>query len=473
MIPRITIPSFGYSALPSENMDADTQQSPFYLSTHHSRQYKSIIRAALFSLLPSFVQSRYVKPEHPRRLHKTSFLDGLRGFAAFIVFVYHTVSADAAWLLPAYGMGDINCFMQLPGFRIIFSGPAMVHIFFVISGYVLSAKAVQLIRAGNFEKLSDSIFSSIFRRPFRLFLPSIAGIAMLEFTIYAGLNAGPAGGFYKRVELLLYTWRWDFPEYGLAHLWTIPIEFAGSILLFATVIGLSRARTSVRIMMLVLLMVHSLLSGRWAPCEFLTGILIAEVETIMEESPSEVSTKTQSLIPQAMIQVLGKVNVIFWSIALVFAVWVSGWSNHDKDKNPGLSHLYPMIPAVYFTSGPDIILCFWYAFASTIIVWSLFRIPILQRPFTTGPIQYLGDISYSIYIIHGYFPTRWRSWIMHITSWMVGGRINATRGLISMTMELVILFVLNLWVSDLFMRIIDRKSVQFARWFERICRATH
>jgi peptidoglycan/LPS O-acetylase OafA/YrhL len=427
------------------------------------------MRAALFSLLPSFVQSRYVKSE-PRRLHSTSFLDGLRGLAALIVFVYHSIQADARWLLPAYGMGNVTCFMQLPGFRIIFSGPAMVHIFFVISGYVLSVKAVQLIRAGNFEKLSDSVFSSIFRRPFRLFLPCIAGIAMLEFTIYAGLNSrSPGGGFYKRVELLLYTWRWDYFEYGLGHLWTIPIEFAGSILLFATVIGLSRARTSVRLVILVLLIIHSLLSGRWAAAEFLAGTLIAEVETIMAESPSEASTKTPR--PQVLIQVREKLNIIFWSIALVFAIWVSGWSTYAIDKNPGLAYLYPMIPAVYFNRGTDIVLSFWFAFSGTIIVWSLFRIPILQQPFTTRPIQYLGDISYSIYILHGYFPSTWRLRIVDITSWVVGGRINATRGLISMTMELIILLALNLWISDLFMRVIDRKSVRFARWFERACRA--
>jgi peptidoglycan/LPS O-acetylase OafA/YrhL len=425
------------------------------------------VRNLLFELLPSFIQNRIRTPTSTRKLHKTSFLDGLRGMAALIVFIYHTVRRDAGWLFPAYGLGDVKCLTQLPLLRVLYSGPAMVHIFFVISGYVLSAKQVKFIRAGNFEKLSDSLFSSIIRRPFRLFLPCVAGIMIFEYTIITGLNTGLSRGFIRRLEMLFYSWRWDFPEYELKQLWTIPIEFSGSMILFLAIIGLSRARTSVRIFALLILMIHSLASGHWAPCEFFGGFLIAEVEAELEGNND---TLNKLALKHNSLERLAKpINNIFWSMALIFGLLIAGWDHLNPAKDPAVGFLYQLTPKVYFENGPDIIPCFWFAFSSILIVWSLFRLPILQKPFVTGPVQYLGDISYSIYIMHGMFPSTWQEHIRVFTVNMIGGK-SATMGLITFAFEMIILYFLNAWASDLFMRFVDLNAVRFARRVESFCR---
>jgi peptidoglycan/LPS O-acetylase OafA/YrhL len=59
----------------------------------------------------------------------------------------------------------------VPILRIIHSGRFMVVIFFVISGYVLSYRGLQLAREGKTEKLLESLSSSVFRRWLRLHLP--------------------------------------------------------------------------------------------------------------------------------------------------------------------------------------------------------------------------------------------------------------------------------------------------------------
>jgi peptidoglycan/LPS O-acetylase OafA/YrhL len=46
----------------------------------------------------------------------------------------------------------------------------MVSVFFVISGYVLSYKAIRLMRAAQYPELLGSLASSVFRRGMRLFL---------------------------------------------------------------------------------------------------------------------------------------------------------------------------------------------------------------------------------------------------------------------------------------------------------------
>jgi peptidoglycan/LPS O-acetylase OafA/YrhL len=436
-------------------------------STSRSEFIHRLMRNILFELLPSFIQNRIRTPTSTRKLHKTSFLDGLRGMAALIVFIYHTIRRDAGWLFPAYGLGDVRCITQLPFLRVLYSGPAMVHIFFVISGYVLSAKQVKFIRVGNFEKLSDSLFSSIIRRPFRLFLPSIGGLLIFEYTIIKGLNPGLPRAFVKRVELLLFSWRWDFPEYFLKQLWTIPIEFSGSMILFLAIIGLSRARTSVRIFALLILMIHSLASGHWAPCEFFGGFLIAEVEAELEENNDR--SNRRALKHNSLEYLARPINNIFWSIALIFGLLIAGWDHLDPSNDPVVGFLHQLTPQIYFENGPDIIPCFWFAFSSILIVWSLFRIPILQKPFVTGPVQYLGDSSYSIYIIHGMFPSTWQERIRIFTVNTIGGT-TATTGFITFAFEMVILYLLNAWASELFMRFVDLKSVKFARRIESFCR---
>ena len=72
-----------------------------------------------------------------RRIHRTSYLDGLRGIASLIVFVCHYTEEKHKYLLSSSGLNHdgMPCsWIQLPLLRIIYSGWPMVHVLFVISG---------------------------------------------------------------------------------------------------------------------------------------------------------------------------------------------------------------------------------------------------------------------------------------------------------------------------------------------------
>lgn len=60
-------------------------------------------------------------------------------------------------------------FIRLPIIRILISGPALVAIFFVVSGYAISHKALKLSHKGRYADVGISLFSSVFRRHTRLF----------------------------------------------------------------------------------------------------------------------------------------------------------------------------------------------------------------------------------------------------------------------------------------------------------------
>lgn len=89
-----------------------------------------------FVLLPSFVTS-YFRPNstaRPKRLHDTAYLDGLRGVAAFIVYVHHTQMQYNMESLFGYGSNPTaNHILQLPFFKLLNAGPAAVALFFLIS----------------------------------------------------------------------------------------------------------------------------------------------------------------------------------------------------------------------------------------------------------------------------------------------------------------------------------------------------
>lgn len=102
-----------------------------------SRLQRHWISSLLLFFLPSFVSS-YFRPNsstaRTKPLHETAYLDGLRGVAAFVVYLHHTQLMYRRDSLYGYGsIPDSRHFLQLPFFRIIVGGQAAVTLFFVIS----------------------------------------------------------------------------------------------------------------------------------------------------------------------------------------------------------------------------------------------------------------------------------------------------------------------------------------------------
>lgn len=138
----------------------------------------------LIALLPSFILPSRSKKQ--RKLFPTSYLDGLRGVAAFFVVVHHYTTAYTSASATGWGLkerkgeepGAHKWFWLLPLVRVVHSGRFMVVIFFVISGYVLSYRSLKLARQGKHLELLDSLASSVFRRWLRLHLPVAASCFM-------------------------------------------------------------------------------------------------------------------------------------------------------------------------------------------------------------------------------------------------------------------------------------------------------
>lgn len=139
----------------------------------------------LLALLPSFI--RTPKNKKPKKLFPTSYLDGLRGVAAFFVVIHHytvqyTIHSSTGYGYEKKGKDQEDWFFQLPMIRLVHSGRFMVVIFFVLSGYVLSHRSLKLARQGKHLELLDSLASSVFRRWLRLHLP-VAASCLFAFAM--------------------------------------------------------------------------------------------------------------------------------------------------------------------------------------------------------------------------------------------------------------------------------------------------
>ncbi|KAJ3537297.1 hypothetical protein NM208_g6369 [Fusarium decemcellulare] len=234
--------------------------------------------------------------EHQSRIDRgrSVFLDGMRGLAALCVFVEHFAFPFQPSLAYAYDGKVHRSPFQLPIFRLFYSGSPMVCIFFVISGVALSSKPVKLIESKQWATFNREMESAIFRRGIRLFGPTLVA----SFSIMGDPYMRPVFWntqprfvpglwnqtsqwieFVRQNVLLPSTWQ-DVPkkghdvEYGY-QLWTIPIEFWSSILLFATLLGSARLLSPYRLLLFATLVVFSLWLGRWDVALFYYGSAIA------------------------------------------------------------------------------------------------------------------------------------------------------------------------------------------------------
>ncbi|KAF3798768.1 hypothetical protein GCG54_00008223 [Colletotrichum gloeosporioides] len=526
-------------------------------------------------LLPAFVVSPFIYFTRPpsnepqrKRLSHTAYLDGLRGVAAFVVYIFHFSYLwfpDLAW---GYGFEGHRMFLQMPIIRALHSGRASVTVFFVISGFVLTLKTLTMIHNGKGDQALTVLAGSAFRRPLRLYLPIFAATFIIALLVYGGnFVRDPSGASIPpRGETLndqLQHWFWSTvnlmnpfrpiinrenmkgSEYD-GHLWTIPVEFKGSLLVFFLLLIFARTKRWIHMVSVLGIAFWLVHTGDWDQALFCAGLLLAEMSIILPNGSQSSETPEDETLgySKTIITNFGlRIGHVFrhgGTLVLFFlGMHLFSYPQNDGSSTPGFITISQWVPAYYQASGERIQL-FWISIGAIVFIFALmysptvsfslhfplprlcnFRLPwyqttaslndgdkeefaaatfwdreaarrepLLQRPFTTSFAQYLGRISYSLYLWHGainhMIGVRWLS-PAYTTLQLARGQakelmesgndaaaIDLTQSALgAYRLAFFYGFLVNtlalLWASDVFNALVDVNAVKLTRWLEQKC----
>lgn len=424
-----------------------------------------------------------------RKLSRTAYLDGLRGFAAFMVYwLHHQLWAHEDGQMNqafenGFGWNGHHYFAALPGVRIFFSGGHFaVTVFFVISGYVLSAKPLSHIHAGEFVKLGENVGSALFRRWLRLFLPVIATTFIFMTLLHlfdvktsivdkAPTYREEVWNWYKEFNNFAFVFRsggepWFSYNF---HAWSIPTEFRGSILIYTSLMAISRCTRNARLLcQLGLISYFIWIADGWFCALFSSGMLLCDLDLLAADEN----------LPRFFYALKPYKKTIFYCLFVV-SIYLGGVPSRDADLSKlrdsygwrYLSYLKPQAMWDYKW--------FFLIWASSFLVSSVPRIPWLKAFFETHFCQYLGRISFAFYLVHGpvlwlvadrlYAAVGWsREWHQsHTPGWVncfplpKGGPLGLEPSFL--VLHLLVL-PLTLWLAEIVTRVFDDPSNNVSRW---------
>jgi peptidoglycan/LPS O-acetylase OafA/YrhL len=217
-------------------------------------------------------------------------------------------------------------------------------------------------------------------------------------------------------------WKWEGFD-GMPydnHLWTIPIEFGQSLILFVILLALSQLRTAIRFGLLGIIITFALRGGHWATVEYLAGMGIAEIGIIQEQSPKK---KSLDMEPDLLGQptTTSRSRLSAWTILyttflttdVLLATYIMGWPFVEfAEQVPLFEFLLRHAPEPWRSYNNDNHLYIWMAWSAVQVVFVVHQWQFLQKAFTTSFAQYLARISYSLYLVHGTILFTFVQWMM-------------------------------------------------------------
>ncbi|KAL6718621.1 hypothetical protein ACLMJK_002855 [Lecanora helva] len=457
------------------------------LSTYH--QLRKLGTDLIHSLYPSNTMAR----SHDQ-LRPTAYLDGLRGFAALLVYWHHhqlwaheAASPNQSQILEnAFGYENQYHFACLPIVRIFFTGGHLaVTVFFVISGMVLANKPLMLIQSGELTALGDNLASAMFRRWLRLYTPVIATtfLFMASWHVFgfwiASANAKPSYGdelwnWFCEIKNFSYIFRTGgepWFSYNF-HAWSIPVEFKGSTVVYTSLLAFSRCSRNARLLLQVCLVIYFLYIADGAFfAMFVSGTILSDVSLLSARND----------LPSSL-QRSGRFKNLIFPILFVFGLYLGSVPSQSSDiavlkSSPGWYILSFLKPQAVFDYK-----WFYLFFAATMLVASIPNMLCLKSFFESQINQYLGRISFAFYLVHGpvlwilgdrlYVATGWvrESHLIHLPQWI--GRYPVSRaGPLGMEFNFLVVHLVTLPVTiclaDLVTKTIDDGSIQLSSWVYR------
>ena len=348
----------------------------------------------------------------------------------------------------------------------------MVDIFFVISGYVLSAKPLRLAREGRHGDAYKTIASSTLRRGPRLLLPCLAHtLVVVVFMRLGWLGDRGLQKWAPLDSLVEEMMRWMKSSLAFispfsgghdyeAHLWTMPAEFQGSLLVYLVCLAFGRSSNTFRSVGMVVVAGYWLYMTHWFYFLFTSGMICADIRLMLEPAISldvdPDTTPKRSLL-----------NRVSHGIAVFACLWILSFPrfNEGASESPGYATLVTLIPPSW--RGEIYQSMWWLVITAPVFIFVLDSAgpeSIYQKFLTSGFIQYLGDISFALYLCHGI----WINSLGIEMVWSICDRFGIERSTGGTDYTAVVLFSSAVvlpcmfWHSEVFTRTVDKVTLRIA-----------
>jgi peptidoglycan/LPS O-acetylase OafA/YrhL len=318
-------------------------------------------------------------------MKKIQYLDGLRGLAAFVVVFHHFMLAFYPALFaepnaPNHLSDGIENFASGSVFNLFYNGKFAVSIFFVLSGYVLTYKFFNI-------KDYSIIAASATKRYMRLALPAAFSV-MLAFVLMkisffynqqAALLSGSEwiGFFWNFTPNFFDALRQSFigaffsEDYDYnALLWTISYEFIGSFLVFAftALFGKNKNR-------LIFYLLAILIFFQTYYLAFILGMLLSDLSAHKKLNLTQIDTK----------------KLLRFSLLIIGLFFGSIPSGRDLSGT-----IYSFFDITYLSDAA----AFFHTIGAFMTMLVLLDSKRLQKFFSHKYLLFLGEISFSLYLLH-------------------------------------------------------------------------
>ena len=338
---------------------------------------------------------------------KISYLDGLRGIASVIVSIQHFFDITHSSIV------------QIPHrsiFNLFFDGHLSVTIFFILSGRVLVYSAMKR-NARNIETYAKSII----KRPARLAIPVIGGLLLTQILVplkafnsildLQGLygcsfcSAIPIG-FTNLSQFVLFLSNFFLGNqmenlarsyYVGGVIWTIPVELAGSWMIFLmAILAHSIPSTQKRYLVFALVGLFFWYVGSWN-FVFLLGLFISDFCLTFKAPIAKFVANVYLSWPTRFVLVV--CFFVFYTAELPIFNFFNDWKSIQYFKDPAYSDSVDG----YIGTSPG----FRWDIPSTsvslvaLILMILIEItPLMQKFLSANVLDFYGRISFGYYLGH-------------------------------------------------------------------------
>jgi peptidoglycan/LPS O-acetylase OafA/YrhL len=368
---------------------------------------------------------------------RLSYLEGLRGFAAIMVFLCHfgyafyysLFSANAA---QANMPGNLDAVIAVSPFNMLYNGKLAVRIFFLLCGYVICIRYFQT-------KDKKYLVNAAIKRYFRLLVP----ILFIEIIIYLLMKSGAyhngaaaviaksedwfllfnhsEPSFWEMIKEVFFDTFFGQAKTYLNVLWIIKYEFLGSLFVYAIlyITGNWKYRDVLYVILILLCFRNNYV------CIFI-GMFLCD---IMQNGVWWIDKLCKNKF----------ILLLSFLIGMLFATYPAAGVYLQLEHK--LDH------TIYRFLGEPMVIIF-YVIGSTLLFWVLLNSSLLQKFFDSKCLLFLGKYSFGIYLVH--FPI-----IAAFSAWFL---IKMNAG-----MDYNLLMVLNLILTALLVLI---SAVAFTKYIE-------